>query len=35
VLVGQLGPVEIAFVVVGSGPTWRVEAEPYFALILR
>ena len=35
VIVGQFGPVEIPFVLRRVGSAWRVEAEPYFALINR
>ena len=35
VIVGQFGPVEMPFVLRRVGGTWRVEAEPYFALINR
>jgi hypothetical protein len=35
VFVGQYGPVEIPFVLRRVGGAWRVEAEPYFALINR
>jgi len=33
VIVGQFGPVEMPFVLRRVGGTWRVEAEPYFAVI--
>jgi hypothetical protein len=35
VIVGQFGPVEMPFVLRRVGGAWRVEAEPYFALINR
>jgi hypothetical protein len=35
VIVGQFGPVEMPFVLRRLGGAWRVEAEPYFALINR
>jgi hypothetical protein len=35
VLVGMFGPTEMAFVVRRIDGAWRVEAEPYFALMLR
>lgn len=35
VLVGQFGPIEIAFVVTRAGSDWRVAAEPYFRLMLQ
>jgi hypothetical protein len=35
VLVGQFGPVEIPFVVRRVSSGWRVEAEPYFAVMLQ
>jgi hypothetical protein len=35
VLVGQFGPVEMPFVLRRIGGRWRVEAEPYYALINR
>lgn len=35
VVVGQFGPVEMPFVLRRVGDAWRVEAEPYFALINR
>jgi hypothetical protein len=35
VLVGQFGPIEIPFVVRRVGTGWRVEAEPFFALMLQ
>jgi hypothetical protein len=35
VLVGQFGPVEIPFVVRRVGPGWRVDAEPFFALMMQ
>ncbi len=35
VLVGLYGSIEIPFVVQRIGTEWRVEAEPYFAVIMR
>lgn len=35
VIVGQFGPVAMPFVLRRVGGLWRVEAEPYFALINR
>ena len=35
VIVGQFGPVEMPFVLRRVGGVWRVEAEPYFAVINR
>jgi hypothetical protein len=35
VIVGQFGPVEMPFVLQRVGGAWRVEPEPYFALINR
>ena len=35
VIVGLFGPVEMPFVLRRMGGAWRVEAEPYFALINR
>jgi hypothetical protein len=35
VIVGQFGPVEMPFVLRRVDGSWRVEAEPYFALINR
>jgi hypothetical protein len=35
VLVGLFGPVEVPFVVHRAGQEWRVDAEPYFALLNR
>ena len=35
VIVGLFGPVEIPFVVIRTGSTWRVQAEPYFMLLLQ
>ena len=35
VIVGQFGPVEMPFVLRRVGGEWRVEVEPYFALINR
>jgi hypothetical protein len=35
VIVGQFGPVEMPFVLRLVNGAWRVEAEPYFALINR
>ena len=35
VLVGQFGPVEIPFVVRRVGTGWRVDAEPYFSLMMQ
>jgi hypothetical protein len=34
-IVGQFGPVEMPFELRRIGGAWRVEAEPYFALINR
>jgi hypothetical protein len=33
VIVGQFGPIDIPFVLRRSSGAWRIEAEPYFALI--
>ena len=35
VIVGIFGPIEMPFVVTRTGNNWRVEAEPYFALMLQ
>jgi hypothetical protein len=35
VIVGLFGPVEIPFVVRRVAAGWRVDAEPYFALMLQ
>lgn len=35
VLVGLYGPIEMAFVVHRAGNEWRVEAEPYFFLMMQ
>jgi hypothetical protein len=35
VIVGQFGPVEMPFVLRRIGAAWRIEVEPYFALINR
>jgi hypothetical protein len=35
VLVGQFGPVEMPFVLRRIDNAWRVEVEPYYALINR
>ena len=35
VLLGQFGPVEMPFVLTRVGSGWRVEAEPYFTLLMR
>jgi hypothetical protein len=35
VIVGLFGPIEMPFVVTRVGNAWRVEAEPYFVLMMQ